>query len=198
MVGRRSVLYLRDQQGFEARKVVFFVGVSQHLCTLNISHASVLVAPITLLLPQFQYPPKCTPYGPGGVLLGIFGGGVPPGSSNHDPISDQKMQFSTPVFKLDLNSIPVFRPSLQADIMLSLLRLERKQTNSSNLFGIRIFHFLSYSFGIETINTFKHSRSSLENHTQFQTKMGKVPGRFQTKTAQKPQPMGRHIPILLI
>ena len=73
--------------------------------------------------------------------------------------------------------------------MLSLLRLERKQTNSSNLFGIRIFHFLSYSFGIETINTFKHSRSSLENHTQFQTKMGKVPGRFQTKTAQKPYPI---------
>ena len=26
-----------------------------------------------------------------GVLLGIFGGGVPPGSSNPDPISDQKM-----------------------------------------------------------------------------------------------------------
>ena len=41
--------------------------------------------------------------------------------------------------------------------MLSLLRLERKQTNSSNLFRIRIFLFLSYSFGIETINTFIHS-----------------------------------------
>ena len=27
----------------------------------------------------------------GGVLLGILGGGVPPGSSNPDPISDQKM-----------------------------------------------------------------------------------------------------------
>ena len=32
-------------------------------------------------------------YGPGtrGVLLGILGGAVPPGSSNSDPISDQKM-----------------------------------------------------------------------------------------------------------
>ena len=29
--------------------------------------------------------------GGGGVLLGILGGGVPPGSSNPDPISDQKM-----------------------------------------------------------------------------------------------------------
>ena len=44
---------------------------------------------------------------------------------------------------------------------------------------IRIFLYLSYSFGIETINTFIHSRSSLENHT-----------RFQTKTAQKPYPLG--------
>ena len=39
-------------------------------------------------------------------------------------------------------------------------------------------------------NTFIHSRSSLENHTWFQTKMGKVYTRFQTKMAQKPYPMG--------
>ena len=97
-----------------------------------------------------------------------------------------------------LKSIPVFRPGLQAEIMLSLLRLERKQTNSSNPFRIRIFLFLSYSFGIETINTFIHSRSSLENHTRFQTKMGKVYTRFQTKTAQKPYPTGRHIPNQLL
>ena len=29
--------------------------------------------------------------GGGGELLGILGGGVPPGSPNADPISDQKM-----------------------------------------------------------------------------------------------------------
>ena len=35
-----------------------------------------------------------------GVLLGVLGGGVlPPGSQNSDPISDQKMPFSTPVFR---------------------------------------------------------------------------------------------------
>ena len=39
---------------------------------------------------------------PGGVLLGILGGGVPPGSSNPDPISDLKMPFPTPVFRPDL------------------------------------------------------------------------------------------------
>ena len=31
------------------------------------------------------------PGGGGGVLLGILGGGVPPGSPNPDPISDQKI-----------------------------------------------------------------------------------------------------------
>jgi len=36
---------------------------------------------------------------PGRVLLGIFGGGVPPASPNPDPISDQKMTFPTPVFR---------------------------------------------------------------------------------------------------
>ena len=29
-------------------------------------------------------------------------------------------------------------------------------------------------------------RSSLDNHTRFQTKMSKVYARFQTETAQKP------------
>ena len=37
-----------------------------------------------------------------GLLLGILGGGVQPGSPNPDPISDQKMSFSTPVFRPDL------------------------------------------------------------------------------------------------
>ena len=32
-----------------------------------------------------------TPGGGGGVLLGILSGGVPPGSSNPDPISDPQM-----------------------------------------------------------------------------------------------------------
>ena len=39
----------------------------------------------------------------------------------------------------------------------------------------------------------RHSLSSLENYTRFQTKMGKVYTPFQTKTGQKPYPLGRHI-----
>ena len=70
--------------------------------------------------------------------------------------------------------------------MSSLLRLERKQKNSSNPFRIRIFLFLSYSFGIETINTFIHSRSSLEKHTRFQTNMPQKP--YADGAAHAPPP----------
>ena len=43
---------------------------------------------------------KCTSVncwrGGGGVILGILGEGVPPGSPYPDPVSDQKMSFSKP------------------------------------------------------------------------------------------------------
>ena len=38
-----------------------------------------------------------------------------------------------------------------------------------------------------------HNRSSFVNRTLFQTKMGKVYTRFQTKTAQKLYPLGPHM-----
>jgi len=48
-------------------------------------------------------------YNPGGgVLLGSFGGGVPPASPNPDPISDQKMPFPTPVFRPGLKNPYLF------------------------------------------------------------------------------------------
>ena len=40
------------------------------------------------------------------------------------------------------------------------------------------------------MNTFIQSRSSLDYCTRFQTKMGQVYTRFQTKTAQEPLPYG--------
>ena len=42
------------------------------------------------------------PGGGGEVMLRILGGDVPPGYPNPDPISDQKLSFSTPVFRPDL------------------------------------------------------------------------------------------------
>ena len=38
---------------------------------------------------------------PGGIHLGILGRGVPPGSPNPDPISDQNIPFSHPFSDLD-------------------------------------------------------------------------------------------------
>ena len=59
---------------------------------------------------------------PGGYSWEFLVGVCRPGSPNPDPISDQKIQFSA----------PVFRPGLSAEFMLSLRTgLERKQTNSS-------------------------------------------------------------------
>ena len=83
------------------------------------------------------------------ILLGILGGGVLLCFPNPDPISDQKLLFST----------PDFGPGLKAEIMSSLLRLERKQKNSSKIFRIRIFLCLSYSFGTEMINPIDPSKA---------------------------------------
>ena len=55
---------------------------------------------------------QASPEGGEGVLLGILGGGVQPGSSNPDPISDQKMSFHTRFQTRPLKSTSVFRPSL--------------------------------------------------------------------------------------
>ena len=65
---------------------------------------------------------------------------------------------------------------------MSLLhRLGRQQIDFLRSFGN--WHItLSYSFGIKTANTLIRS---LENHTRFQTKMGKVYTCLQTKTVKK-------------
>ena len=129
---------------------------------------------------------------PGGrLLLGIFGGGVRPGSSNPDPISDQKSQFPHP-FSDQTSKIHNRFQTWPLGRNYYLVRAQTKKY--SNPFRIRIFLFLSYSFGIETINTFIQSRSSLENHTRFQSKMGKVYTRFQTAKWRK-NPVGQHITI---
>ena len=112
----------------------------------------------------------------GGLVLGILGWGVPPGSPNPDSISDQKMLFFT----------PVFRPGLY-EIMLSLHRFVHQQNRLLKIhFEFAYFPFLSYSFGIKTINRFIHSKTI----AQFQTKVGKVHTSFQTEMAEKPYPFG--------
>ena len=59
------------------------------------------------------------------------------------------------------------------------------------------FEFAHFYLGIETINTSIHvrTRSSLENHTRFQTKMVKV---FFDQKGPKTVPFGEYLPIGLI
>ena len=112
----------------------------------------------------------------GGLLLEIRGMGLPPGSPNPDPISDQNMPFS----------VPVFRPDIYVYKGLNYVTIAQVRTpttdflkfSSSDL--IWLFLFLSYSFGVKKTNTFICSRGSLENHTRFQTIMVKIYTRFQT------------------
>ena len=82
--------------------------------------------------------------------------------------------------------------------MLSLLRLERKQKNYSNPFRICLFLFLSYSFGIEAMNTFIHSVVPYKTISDSRLKWAKCLPVFRPKQRKKPYPMGRHIAIWLI
>ena len=127
----------------------------------------------------------------GGLLPGILGGSVPPGSPNPDPIQTLKCYFPHP-FSDQTSKIHTHFQTWPLGRNYYLVRAQTKKY--SNPFRIRIFLFLSYSFGIETINTFIQSRSSLENHTRFQSKMGKVYTRFQT-TKWRKNPVGQHITI---
>ena len=89
-----------------------------------------------------------------------------------------------------LKYTPVFRPGFRQKLCHHFLDQSANKKNASNAFRNRLFPLCSYSSGIERINTFIRTRSSLENHTRFQTKMSKVYTRFQTK---HPYPIGRHV-----
>ena len=58
-------------------------------------------------------------------------------------------------------------------------------------FRIRIFFFLSHSFGIKMTNTLTHSRNSLENHTRFPTILyGQSLYMFSDRNGAKTIPFG--------
>ena len=132
-----------------------------------------------------------------GTLLGILGWVVPPTSPNPDPVSEQKMSFSTPVFRsglenayrfLDLEVVTKPKNAWlhKTEIMSSLLRLKPQQKDF--LKSISNSH-IETETGIETTNTLIHNRSSFLDLTRFQSKMGKIYTRFQTKRARKPYPL---------
>ena len=123
-----------------------------------------------------------------GVLLGIFGGVCRPVLQILTRFQTKKCNFPHPF------SVLAFRQKL----LLSLLKLECKQKKSI-LIHFEFTYFSFFLTHLELNDKYVHTLgSSLENHTRFQTKIGKVCTRFQTKTALKPHPMGQHIPIWLV
>ena len=68
--------------------------------------------------------------------------------------------------------------------MSSLLRLECQQKDFFKTISNFPNYLFSYSYGIEMTITLIHSHSSLENHTPFQTKLGKIYTLFQAETVQ--------------
>ena len=73
---------------------------------------------------------------PGGVLLGIPGGGAPHGSLNPDTISNQPRSFFPPIFRPGFQKpLSVFRFGLY-EIMSSLLRLEHQRKRFLSLLFI--------------------------------------------------------------
>ena len=79
-------------------------------------------------------------------------------------------------------------------VIITKIRAQKRK-KLVNPFRIRIFLFLAFSFGIETINTFIHSVVPSKTIPDSRPKRAKCMTRFQTKKAQKPYPKGRHIPI---
>ena len=78
---------------------------------LNSMRVFIGQAALTFCSPSLSYSRGAR--GGGGELLGILGGGVPPGSSNPDPISNQKYHFHTSFQTWPLKSISILRPAFK-------------------------------------------------------------------------------------
>ena len=79
--------------------------------------------------------------------------------------------------------------------MLSLLILERQQKDFLKFISnshITLASLFIWNGNDKFVHTLPYS---LKNDTRIQTKIGKIYTRFLTKTAQKPHPLGRHLPI---
>ena len=110
-------------------------------------------------------------------------------SKKPGPISDQKMSFPHPFS--DLEEVTERNIHVYIDRNYNIITQIRAPTNS-HIMGL-------FPINLEPIEKYVYTPPQLpENHTRFQTKMGKVYTSFQTKTAQKPYSLGRHTPIWLI
>ena len=104
---------------------------------------------------------------------------MPPGSPNPDPVSDQKKVIChTRSQTWPLKSIPVFRPG------------GGHKTQHTYLHRQKLGHYCSYSFIIETTNTFIPNVVSFVNHIRFWTKNGQNLYPFSDQNGAKTIPFG--------
>ena len=123
--------------------------------------------------------------GRGVVLLGILGGVVPPGSLIF-PIRFQTRS---------LKSVPISDLAFRQKWCYHYLDYSANKKTSSNPFRIRMFLFLFYSFGIETITSYTPVVPS-KTIPDSRPKWAKCLLVFRPKRCKNPtRPMGRHIPI---
>ena len=125
-----------------------------------------------------------TPVSPGGgALLGILGGVCRPVLQILTLLQTKKCHFPHPVSDMEVLTKLNITCLRKTEIMSSLLRLKPQQKDF--LKSVSNSHItLSFLFiWIGTTNPLIHNRTFFVNHTRFQTKMGKIYSRFQTKTA---------------
>ena len=115
------------------------------------------------------------------------------------------MSFSTPFSDLASKIHTLFQTCRWSQNATLLVYIKQKLCHhckkkdflkSIHHFRICMLQFLSYSFGTKTTNTLIHNRSSLVNHTRFQTKnYGQNLYPFSDQNGTKTLPFGWHIPI---
>ena len=103
----------------------------------------------------------------------------------HSPNPQTRVQTRT------LKSLTVFRPCpLGTNYVITTQIRAQKKKNYSNPFGIRIFLFLSYSFGIETINKFIHTVVPSKTIPDSRRKWAKCIPVFRPKRRKNPTRWG--------
>ena len=143
---------------------------------------------------------------PRGVLLEMLAGSVPPGSQNPDLISDKKNVIFRTRFQIwPLKSIPVFRPGGDHKTQHKYWHETEIMSSSATKRFLKIhFEFAYYTFFLIQLEFWNDEH--IDTPPQFLRKLYPIPDQkwakcilvFQTKTEQKPYPMGRHIPIWLL
>ena len=138
---------------------------------------------------------KSKDYSPG-VLLGILGGGMPLVPTL---FQTKKCHFLHPFSDLTSKIYTSFQTLSSGRNYFIITQIRAQAKNFFKCISNLHISIFSYSFGIETINTFIYSVVQFPRKLYpIPDQMGKVYTRFQTKRPKNHTAFGRHIPVWLI